>query len=145
VTAATRVAQALADQLGGFDPVLLGRRPPFIQAVAGALDVVDEAGLVAAVVEAGTLAGSRSPYGVIVARIRAIPSLVGERRQVADERTEADRWAGVDRAARRGETLRSLVARGLMFEDEAAQQVAAEFTEADLRATALAALTGGPK
>jgi len=145
MSAARRLAQALADQLDGLDPVLLARRAPFVAAVSAALGVVDEAKLVALVVESGSLAGSLSPYGVVISRVRDVPRICAERRQVADDRSEADRWAGVDRAARRGETLRSLVARGLMFDDEAAQQVAAEFTEADLRATALAALTGGPK
>jgi len=145
MSAARRLAQALADQLDGLDPVLLARRAPFVAAVSAALGVVDEAKLVALVVESGSLAGSRLPYGVVISRVRDVPRICAERRQVANDRSEAGRWQAIDRAARRGETLRALVARGLMFEDEAAEQVAAEYPEPELHAIADAALTGGAR
>jgi len=143
VTAARRVAQALADQFDGFDPVLLARRPPFVAAVTAALDVIDEGGIVALVVESGSLAGSRSPYGVVISRVRDVPRICAERRQLADDRAEAGRWQAIDRAARRGETLRVLVAQHAIFPDEASEMVAAEFDDPDLAAIAIAALGGG--
>jgi len=143
MSAARRLAQALADQLDGLDPVLLARRAPFVAAVSAALGVVDEAKLVALVVESGSLAGSRSPYGVVISRVRDVPRICAERRQVANDRSEAGRWQAIDRAARRGETLRVLVAQHAIFPDEASEMVAAEFDDPDLAAIAIAALGGG--
>jgi hypothetical protein len=144
VTRAERIAYALAEQLGaGLDPAAMATRAPFRRALADALAILNEDAVVAAVVARGTLAGSRNPHAVCVSRLRELVAVENKRREVADERAEARRWAAVDRAARRGETLRALVERGSLFADEAAGMVAREFTDDDLRGIAVAALTGG--
>lgn len=145
MTAAERIAWALADQLGGLDAAAMAARPPFVRAVAAALAVADEAAIVEQVVGMGTLAGARNRHAVVVDRLRAIPSLVAARRQVADERAEAARWCQVDRAARRGESLRALVDRGDLFGDEAQGMLRREFEDDDLLGIGLAALAGGER
>ena len=142
MTPAGRVAWALAEQLGELDPAAMGRHPAFREAAAVALAVVDEAALVEQVVRQGGLAGSRNAHAVIVGRLRQLPSLAAERRQVADDRAESARWRRVDAAARRGETLRALVDAGSIFADEAMSMLASEFGDDDLRGIASAALTG---
>lgn len=145
MTAAERIAWALADRLGGLDAAAMARHRAFQNAVDAALAVIDEAVIVEAVVRQGGLAGAQNPHAVIVSRLRELPSLVADRRRLADEVAEAARWRQVARAARRGENLRTLVARGDLYLDEAAGQLAREFAaDDDLRATAAAALTGGP-
>ena len=137
------VIDDLAERFG-LDVSRIGRPDVFAGSVADAVAVLGSPGAVLdEVVALGPLRGAREPWGVLLGRLRRIPADHAERRQAAADHSEATRWAAVDRAARRGETLRALVARGSLFDDEAAEQVAAEFTDADLRATALAALTGG--
>ena len=138
------LVQALGERFPQLDVPKFRRHPAFrrrgadaIASLGGVAQVVAEVGAY------GELRGAANPYGVVVARLGWAVADHAERQQVADDRAEADRWAAVDRAARRGETLRALVERGVMFSDEAAEQVAAEFTDVDLRATALAALDGG--
>ena len=141
-----KLAQALGERFPQLDVPKFRRHPAFrrrgadaIAALGGVAQVVAEVGAY------GELRGAANPHGVVVARLGWAVADHAERRQVADDRAEADRWAAVDRAARRGETLRALVARGVMFDDEAVEQVAVEFADADLRATALAALDGGAR
>lgn len=137
------VIDELAERFG-LDVSRIGRPDVFAGAVADAVAVLGSPGAVLdEVVALGPLRGARQPWGVLLGRLRRIPADHAERQQVADDRAEADRWEAVDRAARRGETLRSLVARGLMFDDEAAEQVAAEYPDPELHAIAEAALTGG--
>jgi hypothetical protein len=143
-TTAGRVALELARRFPGLDPALLASRPAFRAALGDALDAVeDEATLVAQVLEAGPLTGARSPYGVIVGRLRRLRTLAEQRAGLLDEQTEVLRWRRVDHAARRGETLRQLVEAGTVFPDEARERVAGEFADPDLRGIALAALDGG--
>ena len=138
------LAQALGERFPQLDVPKFRRHPAFRRRGADAIASLGSVAQVVAEVGAyGELRGAANPYGVVVARLGWAVADHAERRQVAADHSEADRWAEVDRAARRGETLRELVARGALFDDEAAEQVAAEFTDADLRATALAALTGG--
>ena len=137
------VIDDLAERFG-LDVSRIGRPDVFAGSVADAVAVLGSPGAVLdEVVALGPLRGARQPWGVLLGRLRRIPADHAERQQVADDRAEADRWEAVDRAARRGETLRSLVARGLMFDDEAAEQVAAEYPDPELHAIAEAALTGG--
>ena len=131
-------------ELFGLDPSRIGRPDVFAAVVAEAVAVLGAPGAVLDEVAAlGPLRGARDGWAVLLGRLRRIPADHAERQQVGAERAEADRWAAVDRAARRGETLRALVARGLMFADEAAEQVAAEYRDPELHAIALAALDGG--
>ncbi len=138
------LAQALGERFPQLDVPKFRRHPAFRRRGADAIASLGSVAQVVAEVGAyGELRGAANPYGVVVARLDWAVADHAERRQVADDRSEADRWAAVDRAARRGETLRALVARGLMFADEAAEQVAAEYRDPELHAIALAALDGG--
>lgn len=145
MTAAERVALALAEHFGGLDVAAMACHSAFRQAVDGALAVLGEETAVARVVAQGSLTGARNPHAVIVARLRQLPALEGDRRRLMDDHEEARRWAAVDRAARRGETLRALVERGDLFEDEAGAMLSREFEDDDLRGLAAAALIGGER
>lgn len=131
-------------ELFGLDPSRIGRPDVFADAVADAVAVLGSPGAVLDEVAAlGPLRGARDGWAVLLGRLRRIPADHAERRQVAEYRAEAARWRAVDRAAKRGETLRVLIAQQAMFDDEARDQVAVEFADPDLRAIALAALDGG--
>lgn len=128
----------------GLDPSRVGRPDVFARAIAEAVGVLGSpAAVVDEVAALGPLRGARDGWAVLLGRLRRIPADHAARRQVAEDTAEASRWKAVDRAVRRGETLRALVARGDLFDDEAASAVAAEFTDDELRGIALAALTGG--
>jgi hypothetical protein len=142
VNAAERVARALAHELSDLNPALLARRPPFRAALAGALAVMPEEEIVPQILALGGMIGARSPYAVVIARLRELPAIAADRGRFADEDAEARRWAAVDRAAKRGESLRLLVDAGTIFADEAAHLAASEFPDDDLRAIAEAALGG---
>ncbi len=143
MSAPERVAAQLATKFPGIDPALLARRPPFCAALAGALAVLTETEVTESLVQMGALNGARNAYGVLIGRLRELPSLDADRRRFDDEDAETRRWAAVDRAARRGETLRQLVQRGDLFPDEAAHLLAREFDDGDLRGIAETALAGG--
>lgn len=143
MTRAERLAYALAARLDGLDAAAMAAHPAFRKAVAAALAVADELAVVEQVAALGGLAGARNPHAVVVSRLRELPQLAEDRRRMADEQAEARRWAAVDRAARRGETLRALVQRGDLFADEAERLVASEFADGDLRGIAETALAGG--
>ena len=124
----------------------IGRPDLFEQAITSALAMMPPASLVGEVVALGELRGVRQPWGVILTRLRQLPARWAARREVLGEAAEAARWRLVDRAARRGETLRALVARGDLRLDEASEQLGADFqSDSDLLAIAQAALTGGSK
>jgi hypothetical protein len=125
----------------------MAARPPFVAAVDDALAAVggDADAVVAFVVARGTLAGAQNPHAVVVARLRELVAIERKRRALVDEAAEARRWAALDRAARRGETLRALVDRGDIFADEASGMLAREFDDDDLRGIAAAALAGGQR
>jgi hypothetical protein len=143
VSEAERIAWAVADQLDGLDAAAMGRHPAFQRAVEDALRVVDERGIVEAIVAQGPLAGARNPHAVVVARLRQLPALAAERARVVDVRAEDARWQAVDRAVKRAQTLRGLVDAGTIYADEAARWLAEEFSDASLREIAEAALAGG--
>ena len=145
MTATLRIAVALGAAFPELDVRAMAHRPPFIAAVGDAVTALDGDAdtVVAFVVNRGTLAGARNPHGVVVARLRELVAVERDRRAVVDEREEARRWAAVDRAARRGETLRALVERGDLFADEAGAMLSREFEDDDLRGIAAAALSGG--
>jgi len=128
----------------GLDTSRIGRPDRLVAAITEAVAAVGSPGAVVdEVVAGGPLRGARDPWGVVLGRLRRIPSDAAARRQAADDRAEEARWGAVDRAVRRGETLRSLVDREAMFLDEALEQLAAELADPELRAVAVAALTGG--
>jgi len=137
------VLDALAGRLG-LDPARVRWHARFAEAVAEAVAALGSPGAVVdEVVQLGELRGARDPWGVVLDRLRRIPADHAARRQAQEDRAEIKRWAAVDRAVRRGETLRSLVERGVEYEDTALEQLAAEFPDSELRAVAVAALTGG--
>jgi hypothetical protein len=103
---------------------------------------MSEDAVVAAVVALGHLGGARSPYGVVITRLRDLPEVEANRARLADEVDEGNRWRQLDGAVCRGETLRALVDHDELFIDEAAGMVNREFIDADVRAVALAALEG---
>ena len=143
MNAAERVARALAREFPCVNPALLARRPAFRSALADALAVMSETEVVERVTTLGALTGARDVCAVLIARLREIRALDEDRRRMADETAEAARWAGLDRAARRGEALRALVDRGDLYADEAADVLAREFSDDDLRSIADAALSRG--
>jgi hypothetical protein len=144
VTAVEQVAQALAARFAILDAPAMLRVPTFRAAAADALHaagsvdrVVDEVGAL------GALTGARWPHRLLVARLRQVPELLADRARLAAEAAEVARWAAVDRAVHRGASLRVLVDRGDLFAGEAATVLRSELPDDDLRAVALAALTGG--
>ena len=143
MTRAERIAFALGERFPELDAAAMSEHPAFLQAVAAALTIADERAIVEQVAALGGLAGARNVHAVIVGRLRELPQLAEDRRRLADEESEARRWVAVDRAAKRGETLRALVERGDIFADEAADVLAREFSDDDLRSIADAALSRG--
>jgi len=143
VTPAERIATALAERFDVLDAPAMVRVRAFR---AGATAALAAAGSVEAVVREvaslGELSGARDPHRVIVARLRQVPALVADRTRLGDELAESRRWAALDMAARRGETLRALVDRGALFANEAADTLRRELADDDLRAVALAVLEG---
>jgi hypothetical protein len=138
------LAIALAQAFPEVDAQRLARARAFRAGVDAALQVMGEQDLVAEVVAAGPLRGALNPYGVVIVRVRQVPELVAERARLREDQAEAARWRQVDRAAKRGETLRALVERGDLTRDEALEQVGADFRDdTDLLALARAAVTGG--
>ena len=128
----------------GLDVSRIGRPDLFEAAITTALAMMPAVSVVDEVVALGELRGVRQPWGVVLARLRQLPARWAARREVLDEAAEAARWRLVDRAAKRGETLRSLVKRGDLRLDEAAEQLGADFQgDSDLFDIAHAALTGG--
>lgn len=143
MTPAERVAGALAERFEMLDAPAMVRVPAFCAsartalAAAGSVDAV-----VHEVASLGPLSGARDPHRVTVARLRQVPALVADRARLLDELAEERRWAALDSAVRRGETLRALVDRGALFSDEAVDTLRRELADDDLRAVALAALEG---
>jgi hypothetical protein len=139
-----RVAVELALHFPGINAALIASRLPFRAAVDGALAVMGEDTIVAAVIDMGPLDGARRPYAALIARVRELPALEDARVRLADEGAEARRWRRIDTAAKRGETLRQLVDAGRLHDDEAAEMLRREFpNDVDLRGIAEAALAGG--
>ncbi len=146
MTAVDDLAAVLGERFAAVDVPKFRRHPAFRRNAAAALASLGGVEAVVGEVSAyGGTAGAADIHRVLVARLGWAVEDVAERRQIADDRTEADRWASVGRAARRGETLRALVDRGDLFLDEAAASLAREFPDPDLRGLAEAALTGGAK
>lgn len=141
-----RAAVALAERFPGqLDALAMARRGAFRRAVTGALALFggNERRVASEVAALGPLNGCTNPAGVIVSRLRELPELVADRDRISGELCEERRWAQVDRAARRGETLRALVDRGDLHLDEATHLISRELPDADLHAIALAALESG--
>jgi hypothetical protein len=144
VTPVEWVAVELARRLGHVEAAVLLRRPPFRDPVEAALAIMPAEDVVAAVVVQGPLATARSPYGVLIHRLRCIEQDAEERARLADEVTEAGRWRRVDAAVRRGESLRALVESQRLYLDEAESTIARQFAaDDDRREFARAALNGG--
>jgi hypothetical protein len=139
-----RVAVELVRTFPEVQAVRLARAAAFRSAVDGALVFMAEAELVAEVIAGGALRGAVNPYGALIARARLVPELAGERARLVAEEAEAKHWRQVDKAVRRGENLRAFVDRGVLSDEEAAEQLGGDFSDdADLLAIAIAALTGG--
>jgi hypothetical protein len=137
------LARALGKRFPVLDVIAMRRVQAFRVAADEACRVLGGVGAVVAAVGAyGELAGCRNPHAVLVSRLRWIVEDAAERRRLADEADEAARWAQVDRAAKRGETLRALVDRGELFVDEAVGMIAHEVPDEELRCYAMAALEG---
>ncbi|MDA8314738.1 MAG: hypothetical protein M0010_06125 [Actinomycetota bacterium] len=145
MTAAERVAWALASRLPGLNAAAMSEHVAFVRALHAALAIADEQSIVAQVVALGGLQAARNPGAVVVARLRQLPALAAKGKRIADEATEVARWRRVDAAARRGETLRELVAAGTIYPDEATRMLREELPDHGLRAIAEAALVGGSR
>jgi len=142
VTAAERIAWAIGEEVGGLDVPAMAAHRAFRQAVGDALGLLDEREIVDRVVSMGGLANANNPHAVIVSRLRQLPTLVADGHRLFEEIAEARRWDQVDAAVRRAQTLRDLVEREELFPDEAADMLARELADEDLRSIALAALQG---
>lgn len=130
----------------GLDPTRVARPDAFDAAIEAAVAVVGSFdAVVDELLEAGSMRGSQRPWAVVLARLRGIPEAHARRQTALAERAEGARWREVDRAARRGGTLRALVERQVIFADEAAEQLGVEFPDDDLRAVALAAFEGSQR
>ena len=143
-TSYLRVALGLAQSFGEVEAARLARAAAFRAAVDAALAIMPEERLVAEVVAEGSLRGAANPYGVLITRVRRAPEHVAEEARMSEELAEAARWRRVDKAVKRGETLRALVERGDLSELEAVEQLGSDFPDdADLLALAKAAVLGG--
>lgn len=140
-------AVALADRFPGVDPVLLVRSGAFRAALDTALAVATEATLLDALGRQGTIAGARSPEGVVIGRLRTIPGLVADRTRLVDEaRVERAAEASLDgpraralrEAADRGAVLRLHVERGVLDRQEALATLDWEMRDDELLAVGLA-------
>lgn len=143
---AERIAASLAERFPGqLNAPAMARRGGFRRAAADALVLFggDVQRVISEVADLGPLNGCTNPAGVIVARLRELPGLVADRARIAGELAEERRWAQVDLAAHRGETLRMLVDRGDIYPDEAADLIRRELSDDDLRSVAIAALESG--
>ena len=130
----------------GLDRSRIARPEVFERAVNTTLVLMPAPAVVDEVVALGALTGARDEWGVVLARLRLLPVLAGKRAAFAEQQAEAARWCQVDRALRRGETNKALVARGDLSKFEAVEQLEAEFSDdPDLLALATAALTGGQR
>jgi hypothetical protein len=148
VSAAERIAVALADRLGGLDAAAMAAHRAFREAVDGALAVLGETAIVEAVLAMGSLAGARNPHSVVVSRIRALPAHARLRAEVEVEREaihalDTPRARAVRAAADRGAVLRVQVGRGAMTRQEALHALQWECKEAEQLGVALAAFDGG--
>lgn len=128
----------------GIDAPPLVRAEALRSAVREALTLMSIDEVLARLIDDGPLTGARSPYAVLIGRARQLSEDVRLRTRMAEEAAESRRWAEINRAARRGETLRELVDQGVMFLDEVEELLATEFANEDIRAFALDALRGGP-
>lgn len=142
----TRPALERIAETFGLDVTRVARPDAFdaaIEAAVGVLGSFDA--VIRELLEGGPMRGSQRPWAVVLARLRGIPEAHARRQTALAERAELARWREIDRAARRGGTLRSLVDREVIFADEAAEQIGVEFPDDNLRAVALAALQGGQR
>lgn len=151
MTAAQRIAYALAEQLAGvLDAPAMAAHRAFRDAVDAALAVLDEGAVVERVLAQGGLGGARNPHAVVVARLRSIPAHVQDRCEAAVEREAAaaidgPRSRALRAAAERGGALRAHVRRGAMTLEEALGQLDWECRrDVDALGVALAAFEGGP-
>lgn len=139
-----RLAAALAERFPQLDAPAMCHVPAFVSAAAAALRAVGSVeGVVREVGALGDLEGARRPHAVITARLRQVPALLADRARLLDEGAESKRWALVDRAAQRGESLRALVDAGQLYGDEAADMLRRELADPGLLGIAVAALEGG--
>jgi hypothetical protein len=140
------LAAALGERFPEVDVPKFRRHPAFRRNGAAALASLGGVAAVVGEVSAyGGTAGAADIHRVLVARLGWAVEDAAAHRKIVEDRSEADRWAAVSRAAKRGETLRALVDRGDLFLDEAVASLAREFLDDDLRGLAEAALTGGAK
>ena len=148
MTPVTRIARALGERLGDLDAGVLASRRAFRDALDQALAVADEAAVIEQIVALGGLAGARDKYAVVIGRLRQVPSLVAERRQVADERRigrALDTLAvrALTRAEDAGALLRAQVERGAMSEAEARTELAWQLRAGDIEVGLAAFERGG--
>ena len=139
---AEEVACGLAERFTGIDGSRLLHKPVFREAAELACALMPPEKVVALVADDGGLDGARDASAVLIGRLRRLPELVAERRRLAEHRDASRRRRHVETAARRGESLRALVSGGRLYADEALTAITGEFTDADLRAVAVAALEG---
>lgn len=149
MTGAERVAWALAERLDGLDPAAMGAHPAFIQAIAAALGVGDEASVVDQVVAQGGLAGARNPHAVVVGRLRSLPGLARTHSAVeveiaAERALDAPEARRLRAAADQGALLGLQVRRGALTREEALGQIDWDCrSSAELLGVALAGFEGG--
>lgn len=138
---AEHIAVELADAYG-LDPVRFMQASAFLSGVGKALRVMTVDEVVRGVLDQGGLAGLTNPYGGVFARIAKLAEEQAWRTRLTDDVAERARWAMVDRAVRRGETLADLVNNEQLFPDEAEAMLDAEFADEDLRDMAFVAFRG---
>lgn len=142
MTVYDRIAVTLAAQFPQINPATLARARAFCLAVDRALGWVPEGELVAHVVDGGPLTGARKPYGALIARVQHLPGEIEHHESLVNDLDEAAHWRQLDKAAQLGLTLRDLVTRSELFEDEARERIADEFDDPRLQDVAMAALLG---
>jgi hypothetical protein len=141
MTDAEYIAIELADAYG-LDPVRFMDASAFLSSVGKALKAMTPDEIVRGVLDQGGLEGLRKPYGGIFKRIEKLAEDQAWRIRLTDSAAEQARWAMVDRAVRRGETLADLVKNVQLFSDEAEAILDAEFADEDLRDIAFVAFRG---
>lgn len=111
------------------DPLRIGRPEAFEAAIIAALALMPAPALIDEVAAMGGLGGARQPWGVVLARLRRIAELAGEKAVSAEgQAAEAARsW---------GARLGAMVRAGSLHMDGAASELASE-TDPVLRRAAL--------
>jgi hypothetical protein len=138
------LAAALGERFPTVDGFKLRRNPAFRTAADAVLRLLDVVTVVHGVADYGELNAVRSPYRVLVIRLRWLAEDCARRERLAAKRADEFRRRPLVDAERRGQELGWQVGRSLITEEDATATIGTEFSDPDLAAVALANLRVRP-